>query len=486
MSDHLTDSPTGGIQRRTIVAGASWSIPVVATAIGAPLAAASNTGATLAFTNGPYSVAACGTLKDVVIRATTNGTTPVTEGTPITVTLPSGLTWSNGDSGSRIVPADTNGEAVLSGLKGTASAGTRTISASTADATTTAPVSVLSSPTAVTDGFGNTVTGIPAGATIADVTGTIDANGNRYLFARSEEGTLYVSINGAPFTVDSTSTTAVATNTGNPAAVIRAIDTPTGPVVYDGLTGAASPALTGIPAGRTVVDLVGTIDANNKTYVFARTDDDTLYVSIDRGPFTVDSTSTTSVATNTGNPAAVIRAIDTPTGPVVYDGLTGAASPALTGIPAGRTVVDLVGTIDANNKTYVFARTDDNTLYVSIDRGPFTVDSTSTTAVATNTGNPAAVIRAIDTPTGPVVYDGLTGAASPALTGIPAGRTVVDLVGTIDANGVTYVFARTEDGSVYVSVNRAPFALQSTGATALATNTGNPAAVIVASQTATC
>lgn len=37
------NTTSGGIQRRTVVAGAAWTIPVVATAVGAPLAAASTT-----------------------------------------------------------------------------------------------------------------------------------------------------------------------------------------------------------------------------------------------------------------------------------------------------------------------------------------------------------------------------------------------------------------------------------------------------------
>ncbi|PTL72935.1 hypothetical protein C1I63_08785 [Rathayibacter caricis DSM 15933] len=40
----MTEKPTpGAVQRRTVVAGAAWTIPVVATAVGAPLAAASIT-----------------------------------------------------------------------------------------------------------------------------------------------------------------------------------------------------------------------------------------------------------------------------------------------------------------------------------------------------------------------------------------------------------------------------------------------------------
>ncbi|PTL72932.1 hypothetical protein C1I63_08770 [Rathayibacter caricis DSM 15933] len=138
----MTENTPGSVHRRTVVAGAAWTIPVVATAIGAPLAAASGTGPTLAFTNGPYSVAACGTLKDVVMTATTDGTAAAPQGTPVTVTLPAGLTWSDGDTGSRIFPTDGNGEVVLSGVKATGTPGTGSISATTTGASTSAPVSV--------------------------------------------------------------------------------------------------------------------------------------------------------------------------------------------------------------------------------------------------------------------------------------------------------------------------------------------------------
>jgi hypothetical protein len=139
--DLVRDS-NGGVQRRTLVAGAAWTIPVVATAVGAPLAAASGEAPTLAFTNGPYTVAACGTLKDVVIKATTDGTTAPPAGTLVTVTLPAGLTWSNGETGSRPFSTDANGEVVLSGVKASGTAATVTIAASTSSATAAAPVTV--------------------------------------------------------------------------------------------------------------------------------------------------------------------------------------------------------------------------------------------------------------------------------------------------------------------------------------------------------
>jgi len=136
----MTENTPGSVHRRTVVAGAAWTIPVVATAIGAPLAAASGETPTLAFTNGPYSVAACGTLKDIVIKATLDGTSPVPADTLVTVSLPAGLTWSNGETGSRALPTDANGEVVLSGLKANAVGGSAPITASTTSATASAVV----------------------------------------------------------------------------------------------------------------------------------------------------------------------------------------------------------------------------------------------------------------------------------------------------------------------------------------------------------
>lgn len=141
MNDSPSTARTPGVERRTLVAGAAWTIPVVATAVGAPLAAASGA-PTLAFTNGPYTVAACGTLKDVVLKATTNGTAPVAIGTPLTVSLPAGLVWSDGTTGSRTVRTGADGEVVLSGIRSTSGNTALQLSAAAGAATTTAPVSI--------------------------------------------------------------------------------------------------------------------------------------------------------------------------------------------------------------------------------------------------------------------------------------------------------------------------------------------------------
>jgi len=168
MTHDTTHLSSAGLERRTLVAGAAWTIPVIATAVGAPLAAAS-TGATLTFTNGPYSVAACGTLKDVVLRVTTNGTAPAPAGTLVTVTLPAGLTWSDSSTGAKVLPTDANGEIVLSGVTADGASASTVIGASTTDASTSAPVSIAPSDTAhqynLVGASDLTVPNVPGGST---------------------------------------------------------------------------------------------------------------------------------------------------------------------------------------------------------------------------------------------------------------------------------------------------------------------------------
>lgn len=178
----------GGVQRRTLVAGAAWMIPVVATAVGAPLAAASGEAPTLAFTNGPYTVAACGTLKDVVIKAITDGTTAPPTGTLVTVTLPAGLTWSNGETGSRPFSTDANGEVVLSGVKAIATSGSQTITASSTVASADATVGISPAGGGFVAGvqndgtvsFNNARATVPAGSTAIGMDTFLAGNGDLY------------------------------------------------------------------------------------------------------------------------------------------------------------------------------------------------------------------------------------------------------------------------------------------------------------------
>ncbi|PPF21784.1 hypothetical protein C5C18_15055 [Rathayibacter tritici] len=114
-----------------------------------PAAAASDT-PTIAFTNGPYTVNACGTLKDVTVKATTDGTTPVAAGTMISVTLPEGLTWSDGATGTKSFPADGSGQVTLSGIRSTTNYNeTVSMKAAQGSTRTTAPVKIQNATVAV-------------------------------------------------------------------------------------------------------------------------------------------------------------------------------------------------------------------------------------------------------------------------------------------------------------------------------------------------
>ena len=183
--EETTPTESRGLSRRTIVQGAAWSVPVIAAAVALPLAAAS-VAATVEFVNGPYSVTGCGTLGDVVVRATTDGTTPVAAGTLITVTLPTGLTWEDGSSGPRVLPANGSGQVTLSGIQAGPAASNPVITASATGANASAPVSVAaaSGPFAFvsirgTNSADGPFPGVPLGST---------AVGDRYFL--TSDGTL--------------------------------------------------------------------------------------------------------------------------------------------------------------------------------------------------------------------------------------------------------------------------------------------------------
>lgn len=173
-----------GLSRRTIVQGAAWSVPVIAAAVATPLAAASVAEPTLTFVNGPYSVGTCASLGNVTIQATTDGSAPVAPGTLITVTLPAGLTWSDGSTGSRVLPADANGQVLLTGITATTAVGSPAITASTTGATASAPVTVtVQESLAVawtSSGVGGNYPSVPANSTPLGAEYFLAPNGDLY------------------------------------------------------------------------------------------------------------------------------------------------------------------------------------------------------------------------------------------------------------------------------------------------------------------
>ncbi|WP_230671986.1 hypothetical protein [Rathayibacter sp. Leaf248] len=148
MSDHPTDATPGGVQRRTIVAGASWTIPVVATAIGAPLAAASETTTenVLTFTENLYVPGADCRISGVTTTLTSPSGAPVA-GELVTVAPPTGYAFADGTT-TKTLPTDGSGSITWPDIVAKPGAGTFTLGATTPTApATSADIVIVAEPT---------------------------------------------------------------------------------------------------------------------------------------------------------------------------------------------------------------------------------------------------------------------------------------------------------------------------------------------------
>ncbi|WP_230007560.1 hypothetical protein [Microbacterium sp. Bi128] len=125
-------SPT----RRTVLTGAAWSVPVIAAASLAPLAAASGT-PVLAFNQATYNGTACGTITGASVSVTTNGTP--TAGVSVTTTLSGGYTFAGG-SATYTGVSDGSGAVALPAITVPGVGGTVSLSASSGATTTSSTV----------------------------------------------------------------------------------------------------------------------------------------------------------------------------------------------------------------------------------------------------------------------------------------------------------------------------------------------------------
>ncbi|WKK72834.1 hypothetical protein Q0F99_08110 [Rathayibacter oskolensis] len=175
---------SNGIGRRTIVEGAVWTVPVVAFATNASAAAASAT-PTLEFTQPSYSGVACGTISNVVVQLTTDGTTPAGAGQQIDVTLPSGWTFADGST-VYSWPTDGTGSITLPDITVPIGGGDGTILASSGSLTNTAGVSAPTVTVAKTTSFSNgvatndTADQVPSGSTVVGWGSFLAPNGDLY------------------------------------------------------------------------------------------------------------------------------------------------------------------------------------------------------------------------------------------------------------------------------------------------------------------
>ncbi|MEF2979344.1 hypothetical protein [Subtercola sp. YIM 133946] len=103
-----SDTPSGAVSRRSVVTAAAWSVPVVALAVAAPAAAASDGDITISFVVAGLILRHSDTLS-VLLAITNNGADDVTDDAQIMLTgIPGAEVDLDFDPDADTVPGDSN------------------------------------------------------------------------------------------------------------------------------------------------------------------------------------------------------------------------------------------------------------------------------------------------------------------------------------------------------------------------------------------
>lgn len=119
---------SSGPSRRTVVKGAAWSLPIIATAIAAPSASASTT-VSIGSGSTPSPVGTCAILGTLVFTITTQPAGGAVSSLPVVVTLPAGFSWPDGSAGSKTFLSDSSGNVTVTGVQVASAPGSYTVSA---------------------------------------------------------------------------------------------------------------------------------------------------------------------------------------------------------------------------------------------------------------------------------------------------------------------------------------------------------------------
>ncbi|WP_157975684.1 hypothetical protein [Brachybacterium sp. YJGR34] len=109
--------PPPPLRRRAVMKGVVWTAPAAAFSVAAPALAASGATPTLEFEVPSFEMASCGTLEEVVIHATTDGSQHVPPGTVITITLPEGFEFVDGSTSPLELTVEAEGMVVLPAVR---------------------------------------------------------------------------------------------------------------------------------------------------------------------------------------------------------------------------------------------------------------------------------------------------------------------------------------------------------------------------------
>lgn len=151
------------ITRRTVLAGAAWSVPAIALTTGSPAFAASSS-VSLAFSKPTYRGATCSVIQGVRVNASTGGTAKT--GVSVTASLSGGYAFTTGGTSVTDVTG-SDGSITLPDISVPASGGTATVSATASGATSTSSSLGSVDPSTavyVKNGARQSATGIPSGS----------------------------------------------------------------------------------------------------------------------------------------------------------------------------------------------------------------------------------------------------------------------------------------------------------------------------------
>ncbi|MEV8240038.1 hypothetical protein AB0O90_07380 [Microbacterium testaceum] len=424
-----------GLPRRTVLAGAAWTIPVIATATIAPAASASGT-LELAFDKSTYNGTACSTISGAFVTATKNNIPQA--GVSITVTLSNGYTFSGGATTTTDV-SGANGQYTLPDISVPSIGGTISLQALAGTATASATVTATPGPASVNYYSYTGLTGIPTDAVVTTVATCSDDAGGHYARVLASDGTLYGSHNGSAFTV-------VATGVTHLAAADRA-------AIYaktnNKVTYYSYVDVDGIPSDVTITDVATCADDAGGHWARVLLSDGNGYYSHNGGAFVASIiTNATHISNGADGAIAVADANNT----VTYYSYN-----FVGGIPSAAAITDVAtaGSGDGGHWAWALA---DGTLYYSLDGSTFAAGLSNVTHLAAAAGS--SIYATADNA---VFYYTYT-----YIGGIPSDATITTVATAQDDAGGHYGWVLTSDGTLYWSQNGSAFTAAANNVTRLA------------------
>lgn len=284
-------APDDGVARRTILAGAAWSIPVIATATVAPAASASGTLA-LAFNQASYTGTACSTITGAYVTAT-NGGVPAA-GVAVTVSIANNYVFAGGST-SYTATSDGSGRVALPSISVPTIGGTGSLQAASGAETATSTTTAKPALQTISYDTYSGLTGLPSNIVITDIATCSNGSGGHIVNVLTDDGTIYYSTNGATFQTGSSTATHIAGADG--AIAVAYSNNQVSYFTY---------SVGGIPTTATITDVATCSNGSGGHYAIVRCSDGTAYVSTNGSALTVAKTNVTRLA---AADAAIVYAI---------------------------------------------------------------------------------------------------------------------------------------------------------------------------------